>query len=128
LLGKEVAHRLKAVRFYFSQPVALRTFSGASLAYLEDPCGFLCKNILIMGLPRLFGMKVKKNKDAGLSSGEERLTLNDIWAIFRETDKQIQETSRLLRQSKELTRDLKLKCGKIIGDMNIPDLTTTNLG
>jgi hypothetical protein len=65
-------------------------------------------------------MKVQKNKDDGLLSKNERLTLNDIWAIFRETDKKIQETSRLLQQNKELTRDLEKKCGRIIDYMGIP--------
>jgi hypothetical protein len=65
-------------------------------------------------------MKVQKNEDAGLSFNKERLTLNDIWAIFRETDKKIQETSRLLRQTKEMTRDLEQKCGKIIDNIDIP--------
>jgi hypothetical protein len=63
-------------------------------------------------------MKLQRKKDAGLPSGGERLTLNDVWAISRETDKKIQETSRLLRQNQEMARDLKQKCGKII-DYNV---------
>jgi hypothetical protein len=66
-------------------------------------------------------MKIQKNKDAGPSPDGERLTLNDIWAIFRETDEKIQEAGSLLRQNKEMTRDLKQKCGKIIDYMGIPN-------
>jgi hypothetical protein len=68
-------------------------------------------------------MKVQKNEDVTLSSQEERLTLNDVWAIFRETDKKIQETERLLRYSKEMAIDLKQKCDRIIERMDIPNLT-----
>jgi trans-2-enoyl-CoA reductase len=71
-------------------------------------------NVLIYGLPRLFGMKVKKNKDAGLSCIEEKITLKEIWAIFQETDKKIQETGRLLRQNQELTKELQKDCNILV--------------
>jgi hypothetical protein len=67
-------------------------------------------------------MKVQKNEDAGLPSREESLTLNDIWTIFRETDRKIRETERLLRHSKEMALDLKQKCDNIIEYMEIQNL------
>jgi hypothetical protein len=68
-------------------------------------------------------MKVQKKEDACLPSTEESLTLNNVWAIFRETDKKIQETERLLRHSKEMVIDLKQKCDKIIERIDILNFT-----
>jgi hypothetical protein len=68
-------------------------------------------------------MKVQKKEDVGLPSKEETLTLNNVWAIFRETDRKIQETSRLLRQSKEMTIELKEKCDRIIEHLSISNLS-----
>jgi hypothetical protein len=64
-------------------------------------------------------MKVKKSKDTGLSCKEERITLNDVWAIFQETDKKIQETERLLRQNRKIIKKLEQDCNMIIGQASV---------
>jgi hypothetical protein len=58
-------------------------------------------------------MKIQENEGAGSSSSDERLTLNDVLAIFQETDKKIQEIGRLLRQNEKLMKELTQKSAEI---------------
>jgi hypothetical protein len=58
-------------------------------------------------------MKIKKAEKTELPSEGEKLTLKSIWEILQETEKKIQETSRLLRQNQELIKDLAKKSSEI---------------
>jgi hypothetical protein len=58
-------------------------------------------------------MKIKKDEKIELPSEGEKLTLKSIWAILQETEKKIQETSRLLQQNQELIKDLAKKSHEI---------------